>query len=92
MADQDEVKPEGAVSHINIKVKTNDSEIHFRIKRSTPLSKLMNTYCEKQGKPAGSVRFMLDGARIEDHQTPDDLDMEDGDAIDAMIQQVGGGM
>ena len=41
----------------------------------------MNTYCERQGKPPGSVRFMLDGVRIEDHQTPDDLDMEDGYAF-----------
>lgn len=91
MADQEEVKPEGAPTHINIKVKTNDSEVHFRIKRSTPLSKLMNTYCDRQGKPHGSVRFMLDGNRVEDHHTPDDLDLEDGDTIDAMIQQVGGG-
>jgi hypothetical protein len=37
-----------------------------------------------------SVRFLFDGARISHDQTPKDLDMEDGDAIDAVVEQVGG--
>lgn len=81
-----------ADTHINIKVATSDNEVHFRIKRTTPLSKLMNTYCDRQGKPVGSVRFMLDGVRLEEGSTPEELDMEDGDTIDAMIPQIGGGL
>ena len=37
------------------------------------------------------VRFLFDGERLRENQTPGDLDMEDGDAIDVQIEQVGGG-
>ncbi|KAL2918799.1 SUMO protein smt3 [Polyrhizophydium stewartii] len=80
-----------SLQHINIKVVAPDqSEVFFKIKRTTPLSKLMNAYCERQGKQRSSVRFMFDGARVEDHATPEQLEMEDGDAIDVMVEQVGG--
>ena len=29
------------------------------------------------------LRFLFDGQRLRETQTPDDLEMEDGDAIDA---------
>ncbi|KAI8927102.1 putative ubiquitin-like protein [Entophlyctis helioformis] len=77
--------------HINVKVAAPDgSEVFFKIKRSTPLAKLMNAYCERQGKQRDMVRFMFEGQRVPDEATPDTLDMEDGDSIDAMIEQVGG--
>ena len=37
------------------------------------------------------VRFVYDGTRVQPDMTPDDLDMEDGDTIDAFLEQVGGG-
>ena len=33
---------------------------------------------------------MYEGKRLEETATPDQLDMEDGDSIDAMVEQVGG--
>ena len=38
-----------------------------------------------------TVRFMFDGERIGDENTPADLGLEDGDQIDAMVTQIGGG-
>ena len=38
-----------------------------------------------------SVRFLFDGNRVNPTQTPQDLDMEDGDVIDVMVEQQGGG-
>uniref|UniRef100_G1TUX3 Rad60/SUMO-like domain-containing protein n=1 Tax=Oryctolagus cuniculus TaxID=9986 RepID=G1TUX3_RABIT len=36
--------------HINLKVAGQDgSVVQFKIKRHTPLSKLMKAYCERQG-------------------------------------------
>ena len=64
--------------------------MYFRIKKTTPLEKLMVTYCERQGKPFESVRFMFDGNRIEKHNTPEELDIEDNDVIEAVIAQLGG--
>lgn len=76
--------------HINVKIVGQDqTEVFFKIKRSTPLEKLMNTYCERQGKSATSVRFLFDGTRIQPNNTAAQLELEDGDTIDAMAEKVG---
>lgn len=35
-----------------------------------------------------NVRFLFDGERVNNDDTPDSLEMEDGDALDVMVQQV----
>ena len=45
----------------------------LQIKRSTPLRKLMDAYCKKQGINRTSVRFHFDGRRIEDEKTAEDV-------------------
>lgn len=57
----------------------------FKIKRKTMLKKLMETYCERQGKSFNAVRFLNDGERIQPNQTPDELGLEDGDQIEVMM-------
>ena len=85
----DEVKAEN--EHINLKVMGQDSsEVHFKIKRTTPLRKLKQAYCERQGVPMNSLRFMFDGHRIGDDQTPKELDMDDDDVIEVFQEQTGG--
>ena len=37
-----------------------------------------------------TLRFIYDGSPVTDEQSPKMLEMEDGDQIDCMIQQVGG--
>ncbi|CEP17613.1 hypothetical protein [Parasitella parasitica] len=84
-------KKENATEHINLKVAGSDSnEVFFKIKRSTQLKKLMDAYCERQGKQSNSVRFLYDGTRILPGDTPSELDMDDGDSIDVMVEQIGG--
>jgi len=84
------VKLEGDTT-INIKVvSSTGEEVFFKIKRSTKLSKLQGAYANKVGKDVGSIRFLYDGARINDDDTPTSLDMEDNDTIDVMVEQVGG--
>ncbi|KAL3636750.1 Small ubiquitin-related modifier 2 [Castilleja foliolosa] len=90
---EDDKKP-GADSglHINLKVKGQDgNEVFFRIKRGTQLKKLMNAYCDRQSVDFNSIAFLFDGRRLRVEQTPDELEMEDGDEIDAMLHQTGGG-
>jgi len=90
MADT-QAKPEGDSQQISIKVVNADgAEVYFKIKRSTPLRKLMDAYCKKQGINRTSVRFHFDGRRIEDDKTAEDYEMEDDDVIDAMVEQTGG--
>ena len=76
---------------INLKVVTQDStEVFFKIKKNTPLKKLMEAFCNKQGLNLSAVRFLSDGVRITPDKTAADLGLQDGDVIDAMMNQVGG--
>lgn len=78
--------------HINLKVvDAAQNEVHFKIKKSTPLKKLMEAYCAKQNKQLGSLRFLFDGTRLLPTATPSELGMEDKDTIDVMVEQYGGG-
>ncbi|KAF3563606.1 hypothetical protein DY000_02017295 [Brassica cretica] len=36
--------------------------------------------------------FLFDGIRIKPNQTPKELDLEEGDEIDALVHQTGGGL
>ena len=37
-------------------------------------------------------RFIFDGERVKEDDTPESLEMENGDEIDAMVEQTGGGL
>ncbi|EIM84749.1 small ubiquitin-like modifier [Stereum hirsutum FP-91666 SS1] len=88
---QAEVKAEDGNAPINVKViSATGEEVFFKIKRNTKLSKLQGAYAAKVGKDVTSIRFLYDGTRINDDDTPTSLDMEDNDTIDVMVEQVGG--
>lgn len=93
MADQ---KPKEGVKtenndHINLKVAGQDGfVVPCKIKRHTPLSKLMKAYCERQGLSMRQIRFRFDGQPINETDTPAQLEMEDEDMIDEFQQQSGG--
>ncbi|KAJ5682268.1 ubiquitin-like protein SMT3, partial [Penicillium macrosclerotiorum] len=78
------------VEHLNIKVTDNNNEVFFKIKRSTQLKKLMDAFCERQGKQMSTVRFLFDGTRVRPEDTPDTLDMADGDTLEVHQEQIGG--
>eukprot|EP01130_Rhizamoeba_saxonica_P006806 TRINITY_DN2722_c0_g1_i1.p1 TRINITY_DN2722_c0_g1~~TRINITY_DN2722_c0_g1_i1.p1 ORF type:complete len:112 (+),score=18.53 TRINITY_DN2722_c0_g1_i1:44-337(+) len=87
-----DVKPTPAESeHIGIRVVSQDgSEVLFKIKKSTQLKKLMTTYCSRSGLDPNGIRFIYDGQRVRDEQTPLQLRMQDNDVIDAVLEQLGG--
>ncbi|RVW95603.1 Small ubiquitin-related modifier 2 [Vitis vinifera] len=96
---EEDKKPTDQGAHINLKVKgqvcffliyRDGNEVFFRIKRSTQLRKLMSAYCDRQSVELNSIAFLFDGRRLRGEQTPDELEMEDGDEIDAMLHQTGG--
>ncbi|KAM3838056.1 small ubiquitin-related modifier 2-like [Diretmus argenteus] len=77
--------------HINLKVAGQDGlVVQFKIKRHTPLSKLMKAYCERQGLSMRQIRFRFDGQPINETDTASQLEMEDEDTIDVFQQQTGG--
>ena len=63
-------EPQQQTEHLNIKVTDNNSEVFFKIKRTTQLKKLMDAFCERQGKSIQSCRFLFDGQRVNPPDTP----------------------
>lgn len=59
--------------HLNIKVTDNNNEVFFKIKRTTQLKKLMDAFCDRQGKSPQSVRFLFDGQRVQPTDNPDSV-------------------
>jgi small ubiquitin-related modifier len=86
-------EPEKPVSdrHIGLVVVSQDgNEVHFKIKQNTPLRKLMDAYCSRAAISMSSVRFLYDGCRVQEDDTPTKLEMEEADIIDVVMQQTGG--
>ncbi|EGD76005.1 SMT3 protein [Salpingoeca rosetta] len=99
MADQQQqdvkpkVKAEGGdeTQYVNLKVNSQDgTTVQFKIKTTTQLKKLMDTFCQRQGLNKASVRFLFDGQAIKEKDTPALLEMENNDVIDVFAQQTGG--
>ncbi|CAB3374679.1 small ubiquitin-related modifier-like [Cloeon dipterum] len=96
MADNQDNKPDagpgdGNSEYIKLKVVGNDSnEIHFRVKMTTQMGKLKKSYSERVGVPVTSLRFLFDGRRINDDETPKQLEMENDDVIEVYQEQTGG--
>jgi hypothetical protein len=63
-------KPEEP-EHLNIKVTDSNNEVFFKIKRTTALKKLMDAFCDRQGKSPQSVRFLFDGQRVNPTDNPE---------------------
>jgi hypothetical protein len=86
-----EGEPEPKPEQLNVKVVDQDgNDLYFKIKKHTALKKVMDAYCERQGKTRGLVRFLFEGHRIQDNDTPDSLELEDNDMIQVFLEQQGG--
>ncbi|CAH8363486.1 unnamed protein product [Eruca vesicaria subsp. sativa] len=78
-------------ARIILKVKGPDGyEVTFRMQRSAQLKKLMDAFCDRVYVDLNSLVFLLDGRPLLPEQTPDELDMKDGDEIEAMLNLRGG--
>lgn len=96
MSDE-ETKPSSEVFEIKkeevIKVKVvaqDGNEIHFKVKKTTQLKKLKESYCQRQGVPLNSLKFLFEGQKIADNHTPEELEMEEDDVIEVYQEQMGG--
>ncbi|XP_058575693.1 small ubiquitin-related modifier 1-like [Neofelis nebulosa] len=66
-----------------------NSEIHFKVKMTTHLKRLKEAYCQTQGVPVNSVRFLFAGQGIAGNHTPKELGMKE-DVIEVHQEQTGG--
>merc|ERR1712029_489935 len=87
----DKAGADSSTEYIKLKVVGQDSnEIHFRVKQTTQMGKLKKSYSERVGVPIASLRFLFDGRRINDDETPKQLEMEPDDVIEVYQEQTGG--
>jgi len=68
----------------------NGQEVFIVVSSQMPFSKIFKGYTTKRNIDARSVRFLFDGNRINDGDTPKSLMMENEDSIDVLAQQTGG--
>ena len=57
-------------------------EIHFNMKQTTQMGRLKRRYGELAGVPFSSLRFIFEGARFNDDETPKTLEMEQEEVIE----------
>ena len=69
--------------YIKLRVVGEDfGEMHFGVKKTTPLNKLMRRYSESKGVAVTSLRFFFDGFRIGDSDTAEDVGLTENDKIE----------
>jgi len=77
--------------HLELSCVSQDGhEVHFRVQPTTKFKKIMDSYCSRMAIGSDSVRFLTDGTRITENDTPKSLELESGDMIDVVLQQTGG--
>ncbi|KAF8906973.1 hypothetical protein CPB84DRAFT_1844102 [Gymnopilus junonius] len=64
-----------------------DSAMTFSTRREKPLVKVFSTFAERMNMDTKTLRFYLNQDRIRPEQTPAELNMEDGEEIDATLMQ-----
>ncbi|KAL1807164.1 hypothetical protein ACET3Z_030232 [Daucus carota] len=76
---------------ITVKVKSQVKEVSFKVKHNTKMQKIFKKFCDKSQVEYRTMQFFFDGSRVPPTATPHELNMSDGDEIEAMIHAGGGG-
>ena len=80
------------LSAVLVKPHQTGEETYFKVKKTTRMEKVFNTYATRKGVSVQALRFLLDGSRVNADDTPTSLELEDQDQIDCMLEQQGGEM
>ena len=77
---------------IQLTVRVRDQtgeETFFKLSYGTRMQKLFETYARRKGLNSSSLRFLLDGERINGDSTSRRLELRDQDQIDCPLEQQG---
>ncbi|KAJ3730645.1 ubiquitin-related domain-containing protein [Lentinula raphanica] len=85
MSQEPDVKPK-----LNLQIQFEGNHVTVKVKADMQFAKIFKAAETKFNKTAGTLKFTYDGVRIQEDQTPANLGMEDGDLIDAFLEQIGG--
>ena len=88
---EENVQSGGDNEVLNIRVKDQQGgEISFKVKKSTPFSKIFDAYPTRHNLDVNLLRFFFDGSRLYRERTPKMFEMEDNDEIQVVIEALGG--
>ena len=83
----------------NVKDQSGDV-LYFKVTATTKMFHVFDAYAQKKKVPKTSLRFLIDGGRIDENETPQELDLlmthassgphfVAGDQIDCLLEQTG---
>jgi len=84
------LRQHGGAEHIQFQVQghftdsVQNSVVHFKIKETTRLDKLLQAYCVRQNLGMQEVNFYYNGGRVMQDDTAQKLKMEEYEVIEAM--------
>ncbi|KAG2037098.1 hypothetical protein BDR03DRAFT_1092046 [Suillus americanus] len=82
----EDVKPK-----LSLVINYEGTQITVKVKHNMPFKKIFDAAEKRFGKEPGTFKFTYDGKRLRAENTPVDMEMEEGDIIDAHLEQLGGG-
>ncbi|CAL5991500.1 Sentrin [Hexamita inflata] len=86
-----DVKMVDTEEKITIKVSDDhDNGMQFRVKPTTQLKKIFDHFAAKQSVSRTDLRFYHNGVKLQDTDTPKDVNLQEGDTIEVLRQQIGG--
>ena len=79
------------IEQVTLRVKDQaGEELFFKVKPTTRMQKVFESYAQRRGVSLDALRFMVDGEKIHENDSPKTLELEDNDQIDVMLETVGG--
>ncbi|KIK64195.1 hypothetical protein GYMLUDRAFT_40484 [Collybiopsis luxurians FD-317 M1] len=84
-------EPEDVKPKLNLNIQFEGTQVTVKVKPNMQFKKIFEAAEKKFNKSAGTLKFTHEGTRINADDTPAGLEMEDGDLIDAFLEQLGGG-
>ena len=75
----------GARLMCSVRAIQDGSIVHFRMKATTQLKKLMEAYCARQSLRMDQTRFLYHGIECQETHTPAELDIKEDDVIDSVV-------
>ncbi len=82
------VVPDGGLINVIVRDQAG-TEVHFKIRRTTPMQLVYEAYCRTKSLNIASVKLVFSGDKVMPHDTPATLELEDDDVLDVMIEQIG---
>uniref|UniRef100_A0A7S3UZ61 Ubiquitin-like domain-containing protein n=1 Tax=Aplanochytrium stocchinoi TaxID=215587 RepID=A0A7S3UZ61_9STRA len=68
----------------------NERKVKMNVKPNTKFGKMFVKLAESLSVDGSTFRFLFDGNRINEMDTPESIEVEDGDMIDVVMEQQGG--